>query len=111
MGEAKAKTISQLNLLTVEQCADLLQCSVSMIERFIKGGRLSRVSLTSREVDPRRPGRKNWRVRPEALEAFIQSLDGMEPQDVSAETIPRPVLPMATGTDGRTRAKLPRNSR
>jgi hypothetical protein len=99
-----------LGLLTVEQCAGLLQCSVSTVERLIRNGELRRVPLTTREVGPGKRGPKNWRVRPEALDAFIKSREGVErPPAATPPGRERPSLPMATGTDGKSRARLPRN--
>lgn len=106
-----AKTTPLAGLLTVDDCAKLLQCSVTLVETYIKAGRLRRVSLTSREVGAAQRGPKNWRIRPESLAEFIASLEGFEtprePKGGSGAP-PRTNLPKATGTDGKSRAKLPR---
>lgn len=102
--------MGSLGLLTVEQCAEYLQCSVSLVEKLIKNGELRRVALTSREVGPSQPGRKNWRISPKALEDFIQARDKTEQPRTATATAQasRPVLPLATGTDGKSRLKMPK---
>lgn len=95
-------------LLSVEQCAEILLCPVGTVETLIKEGRLPRVMLTAREVGGQR-GVKKWRVRPETLAAFIRSLEGYEPQPPGElNGGPAPRLPYATGSDGKSRAKLPK---
>jgi hypothetical protein len=98
---------TQLGLLTVEQCAQQLQCSVSLVEGFIRAGRLPRVQLTSREVGGTGRGPKNWRVRPETLARFVEELERPEPPRVKPGEVaaPPPPLPVAVGTDGKSRLK------
>lgn len=108
----KAPTTQVLGLLTLEQVAELLQCSVSTVERLIKNGELPRVRLTTREVGRSQPGPRACRVTPAALAAFIQGREGRESQgDANAPQpapAPRVTLPLATGTDGKSRARIPR---
>lgn len=100
-------------LLTVEQVAEHLQCSVSQVERFIKTGELKRVPLSIREVGKGPRGRKCWRIRPAALEEFISGREAYEPQPVdpgkTAAPPPAPSRPQGqriTGTDGKERLRL-----
>lgn len=104
---------AHLGLLTVDQCAELLQCSVSQIERFIKAGELRRVPLSMREVGKGQRGPKGWRVSPTALREFIEARDKYEPQVATSPTPSLPgskvtLLPIATGTDGKQRLRQPR---
>lgn len=114
----KEKTTVSQGLLTVKDCADYLRCSVSLVESFIRSGEIRRVPLTSRQVgrpagDRSRPGPKNWRVRPEALEEFIRSREGREVPAVAEESprakgrgVSGPTLaplPSETGKDGKRR--------
>lgn len=100
-------------LLTVEQVAEHLQCSVSQVERFIRTGELKRVPLSIREVGKGPRGRKCWRIRPAALEDFIAAREAYEPQPVdpakTATTSPAPPRSRSlriTGTDGKERLRL-----
>lgn len=97
-----------LGLLTVEQCAEFLQCSVSQVERFIKAGELRRVVLSMREVGKGQRGPKGWRIAPGSLQEFIKARNDFEPQPES----PPPSSPaltrshrlaLETGTDGKSR--------
>ena len=105
-------TTQHLSLLTVEQCAELLQCSTSMIERFIRAGELRRVRLSSREVGKGQRGPKGWRVAPAALQEFIAARDAyeMRPDDAPSPALPavKSRLPVATGPDGKSRLRAPR---
>lgn len=103
----------QLGLLTVEQCAEFLQCSVSQIERFIRAGELKRVPLSVREVGKGQRGPKGWRVSPAALREFIAAREAYEPQEVVSQSpalsaAKATLLPIATGTDGKQRLRQPR---
>lgn len=97
-----------LGLLTIEQCAEFLQCSVSQVERFIKAGELRRVVLSMREVGKGQRGPKGWRIAPDSLREFIKARNDFEPQ-VREPKAPSPALsrtprvPLETGTDGKSR--------
>lgn len=100
-------------LLTVEQVAEYLQCSVSQVERFIRTGELKRVPLSIREIGSGPRGRKCWRIRPAALDEFIAGREAFEPQPTSPAkstvTPPAPSQarsPRITGPDGKERLKL-----
>ncbi len=95
-------------LLSLEQCAEQLQCSPSAVEAFIRAGHLARVSLPSRVVGGRGEGPSKWRVHPRALEQFIEARSGFEAPrgEAAAEGPRRAVLPIATGTDGKSRLGL-----
>lgn len=105
------ETVTYQGLLTVEQCAEHLQCSVSQVERFIKSGELKRVPLSIREVGKGPRGRKCWRIRPSALEDFISSREAYEPKPAeptkATPSVPaRPQTRRITGTDGKERLRL-----
>ncbi len=104
---ATKATTPMTGLLTVEQCAEVAQCSAEMVKSWIKTGRLARVLLTAREVGGQR-GESKWRVRPDTLDAFLKSLEAYEAAPGTAAARPPVVLPMATGTDGKSRLKPPR---
>lgn len=112
-----------LGLLTVEQCAELLQCSADQIEKFIKAGELRRVSLSIRQPGKGPRGRKCWRVTPTALREFVMLREGYEPQPAekpsTLDAIPQSAYPPrralgpdgklhACGTDGKIRRRFPR---
>ena len=100
-------------LLTVAQCAELLQCSVSLVEHHVRSGRLRRVQLPGREVGKGGRGPRNWRVRPESLQEFIDSCERFEAPPARPGAAPAPAAarpPAATGTDGKRRARLPRGA-
>lgn len=103
---------SQLSLLTVEQCAELLQCSASQIERFIRAGELKRVPLSIREAGKGPQGPKCWRIKPSSLAEFVAARESFEPQLPSTA---RPAIPLVaptwpgakvTGSDGKKRLKI-----
>jgi hypothetical protein len=109
--EAKPRLVA---LLTVEQCAELLQCSASQVERFVHAGLLRRVVLSMREVGKGQRGPKGWRIHPDALRDFIESRSSYETPPKAEASTPQPSartpqLPMATGRDGKTRARIPKN--
>lgn len=99
-------------LLTVDQCAERMQCSAGKVEEFIRSGQLPRVQLSGRQVGAGRRGPKLWRVRPETLARFIESMEGYEPRAIAPDAAPSagrpPALPVATGTDGKKRLRPPR---
>jgi len=106
---------AHLGLLTIDQCAELLQCSVSQVERFIRAGELKRVPLSIREVGKGPQGPRCWRVKPSALEDFIASRESFEPQPnapaataVPSPAPPRSALNQVTGNDGKKRLNVRR---
>ena len=105
-------TTQHLSLLTVEQCAELLQCSTTMIERFIRAGEIRCVCLSTREAGPGQRGPKGWRISPAALQEFITLRDTYRsaPDATASPVLPltKPRLPVATGPDGKSRLRTPK---
>jgi len=99
-------------LMTVEQVAEVLQFSTFTVEGLIRSGELRRFALSDRDAGRKGPGKRGYRIHPDDLAAFINSRRRVETRPTeapaSAPAPPRVLLPIATGTDGKSRLRRPK---
>jgi excisionase family DNA binding protein len=69
-------------LLTVQQCAERLNCHSGLVRRLIAAGKLPASKV----------GLKEWRIDPADLEAFIRGSRSQAPEPVMADGERLPVV-------------------
>ena len=104
-------TKAPVGLMTVEQVAELLQVSKWTVEDLIRSGALPRFALSDRDAGRRGPGRRGYRIHPDDFTKFVDSRRRTEAPGPVADPAPAPprrALPVATGTDGKSRLRRPK---